>query len=78
MERNEIIHQVENIFRDVFENEKIHLTNETRPNEIEEWDSLTHILLVDAMEKCFGIRFKSEEIFEWENVGAIIDSIQTK
>jgi acyl carrier protein len=78
MERNEIIKQVNEIFIDVLDNEDIVLSDETTANDIEEWDSLNHIQLIVAIEKQFGIRFKSKEIQSWNNVGEMLNSIQKK
>ena len=78
MEKMEILNQVQEIFCDVLDNEKIVLTNETSANDIEEWDSLTHIQLIVAIEKYFKIKFTSKEILSWKNVGEMIDAIASK
>jgi acyl carrier protein len=78
MERNEILKQMNAVFIDTLENESIILSENTKATDIDEWDSLTHILLVVAMENNFNIRFTSSEIQEWNNVGQIIDSILSK
>ncbi|MEJ7586597.1 MAG: acyl carrier protein [Ferruginibacter sp.] len=78
MERDEILKQVNDIFTDTLDNEDIIVTETTTANEVEEWDSLTHILLVVAVEKHFKIRFTSKEIQSWNNVGEMITSIQGK
>ncbi len=75
MEKNEILNQVQEIFRDVLDNEDIVLTNETTANDIEEWDSLSHIQLIVAIEKNFKLKFTSLEIMKWKNVGEMIDTI---
>ena len=54
------------------------LTDETTADDVEEWDSLSHVQLVAAMEEAFGIEFKSREILSWENIGDLIDSIEKK
>jgi len=78
MERNEVLKQVNQVFIDVLDNESIVLNDETTANDIEEWDSLTHIHLVVAVEKHFAIVFTSKEIQSWSNVGKMIDSIMAK
>ncbi len=78
MEKNEILNQVLSVFHDVLDNEDIVLTYETTANDIEEWDSLSHIQLVVAIEKKFKLRFTSKEIQSWKNVGEMLDCIKEK
>ena len=78
MERNQIMAEVQEIFRDVLDNEDIVLGNETVADDVEGWDSLTHIQLVVAVEKHFGIKFSSKEILMWKNVGEMVDCIAAK
>ncbi|HXH99851.1 MAG TPA: acyl carrier protein [Sphingobacteriaceae bacterium] len=74
----EIIEQINFLARDVFENDNLIVNESTKASEIEEWDSLTHIMLVVAIEKHFGIRFSAREIQSWDNVGELSDSIKMK
>lgn len=78
MEKQEILDQVQEIFRDILDNEDIVLTNETTANDVEEWDSLSHIQLIVAIEKHFKIKFTSKEILSWNNVGEMIDCIASR
>ena len=78
MERNDILARVEEIFRDELELDELELTDETTAEDVEEWDSLSHIQLVVALEKDFGIKFSSREILSWDNVGDLVDCIQKK
>jgi acyl carrier protein len=78
MTKSEILQQVNNIFTDVLDNDEIKLNETTTANDVEEWDSLTHIQLVVAIERHFKIRFTSKEIQSWNNVGEMADSILAK
>ena len=78
MERNDILKRVEEIFREELEQENLVLTDDTTAEDVEGWDSLSHIQLVAAMAESFGIEFKSREILSWDNVGDLIDCIQKK
>lgn len=78
MEKNQILAEVQEIFREVLDNEEIELQFNTTSDDIEEWDSLTHIQLIVAIEKHFKIKFTSVEIMSWKNLGEMIDCIILK
>ena len=78
MERDDILAKVQEVFRDELEVEHLVLTDETTADDVEEWDSLSHVQLVVALEKAFGIKFTSREILSWDNVGDLVDCIAGK
>lgn len=78
MERKELQEKLTAIYRDVMDNEDITLSDETTSDDIEEWDSLSHIQLVAAIEKELGVKITSREVRGWENVGEMIDALLTK
>jgi len=78
MEKAEILERVQTIFSDILDDDSIILTSETMADDIEGWDSLTHIQLIVAIEKSFKLKFTSREILTWKNVGEMIDSISLK
>lgn len=78
MELNEIIKQVNDIFIDVLDNDDIKLTADTSAKDVEDWDSLNHIQLIVAIEKHFKLRFNTNEINSWKNVGEMCENIQKR
>lgn len=78
MNHEEILKQLNAIFIDVIDDEEIRLTDVSTANDVDGWDSLTHIQLVVAVEKHFRIRFTSKEIQSWKNVGELMGNIDSK
>ena len=78
MEKEQILSQVQEIFRTILDQENLVLKPETTAADVEDWDSLSHIQLVVGIEKHFKIRFTSKEIQSWKNVEEMISSIQSK
>jgi acyl carrier protein len=74
----DLIKQLNVIFIDVLDNNSILLTADTTAADIEEWDSLSHIQLVVAVEKHFNIRFTASEIQSWKNIADMCRSIEKK
>ena len=78
MEKSEILKQMQDIFIDVLDNDDIVLTEDTTADDIEEWDSLSHIQLMKAIEATFGIKFTAKEVLDWEDIHDCLDSIESK
>jgi acyl carrier protein len=74
----EILQELESVFREVMENNGILLTQNTTTHDIVEWDSLTHIQLVVAIEKRFNVHFTAAQIQSWKNVGAMCQALKEK
>ena len=75
MTYEEVLSRVNEIFIDVLEDDDIRLNHETTASDVEDWDSLTHIELVVAIEKDFKIKFTAGEIQGFANVGEMCESI---
>lgn len=78
MERTDIYKKLEEVLCDVFDLDEVALSDNTSADDIEEWDSLSHILLVVTVEKAFGVKFTAHEIMKWKNVGELVNSIMDK
>ena len=78
MSREEIMEKVNEIFREVFADEDLVITDSTNSDDIEDWDSLEHISLIISMEKEFNLKFDIKEVNKLENVGQMVDMIKDK
>ncbi|MCL1830457.1 MAG: acyl carrier protein [Oscillospiraceae bacterium] len=78
MNRAEILDRVQNIFRDIFDDNDILITDETNATDIEDWESLEQINILVAIQKEFSIKFSIDDVEGLENVGQTIDLIEAK
>ncbi len=78
MKEEEIYHELDSVFQDVFDDESIHVTAETTAKDIEDWDSLEHINLVLAIENRFHMKFRMNEVTSMKNVGEMVEIIKER
>lgn len=78
MSREEVFNKVQDIFRDVFDDDELMISDATNSDEIEDWDSLEHISLIVSMEKEFAMKFDIKEVNSLKDVGEMIDLIMRK
>ena len=78
MEKTEVTSKLTVIFRKIFSNDSLVLTNELTANDVEQWDSLTHMLLITDIETEFSIKFKLKDLNKMRNVGDMIEIILSK
>lgn len=78
MTREEVFERVNEVFRDVFDDEEITVGEETTADDIEDWDSLEHIHLVTAIEQEFKMKFTMGQVVSMKNVGEMVDIILEK
>lgn len=76
MVRNEITAKVADLMEDIFDVDDLVYSDSLSAADIEEWDSLSNIRFVVALEKEFGVRFNNAEIAALENVGQMVDLIE--
>ncbi len=75
MTREEVYERLNEVFREVFDDEDITVNDETTADDIEDWDSLEHINLVNAIEEEFDMKFNMGQIVSMKNVGEMVDII---
>ncbi|MBI4432088.1 MAG: acyl carrier protein [Candidatus Omnitrophica bacterium] len=76
MNADQIRTQLNLIFRDVFDDDSIQVHDQMTARDVDNWDSLTHINLIVASEKKFGVSFSTKDIVRLKNVGDFIQLIQ--
>ena len=69
MTEQEVYETLNEIFRDIFDDDSIEITAQTSARDIPEWDSFNHINIVVASEMKFGVKFRTSEIEGLANVG---------
>ena len=78
MNRTEISEKVQEIFRNIFDDDSLEITDVTTAADVEDWDSLEQINILVAMEKEFSVKFSVGEVEGLKNVGEMIDLIVSK
>lgn len=73
-----IAHEIFTLIKDTFPNSDITITENTTANDVDEWDSLGHIMLIQAIEEKFKIEFDLDELLEFNRVGDIIEAVKKK
>ena len=78
MKREQIISELQEIFRKVLGVKDLEISNDLTADDVDTWDSLSHMLLITEIEDHFGIKFRLRELNKMKNVGALIDIVGTK
>ncbi len=72
------LERLNKVFRLVFEDDGINITKQTTADDIDGWDSLSHINLIVAVEVNFKVKFRQRELLAFKNVGDLVDNIEEK
>jgi len=78
MEKLDIQKKLTHVFHKTFNNNDLVLSDDMTANDVDNWDSLTHMILISEIEKDFEIKFKLKELNKMKNVGSLIEIIFTK
>jgi len=65
------------VFQQVFDDDELAVGRETTAADVEGWDSLTHVTLILAVEKRFGVKLKSAQVATLKSVGELADLIDS-
>lgn len=75
MHKDEVLQKLNEVFREVFDDDSIYLTEKSTVSEIQDWDSLEFVNIIVAVMSTFNIKFSVEELKSLENIGAMADLI---
>lgn len=78
MEKNEIVEKLTSVFREVFNDATITLRDEMTSNDVDNWDSLSHMLMITRVETLFGVKFRLKELNMLKKVGDIVSLLIEK
>jgi acyl carrier protein len=78
MEKNEIVSRLTPIFRDVFNDDALVVTDGMTAADVPTWDSLSNINMIIAVEKSFGVKFSIKDVRSLKNVGELLELIKRK
>ena len=78
MEREEVMEKVCEIAREIFDDDELELDDDTIAADVDGWDSLTHLSLMNEIENEFEIKFEMKEVQGLNNVGELVDVIMER
>jgi acyl carrier protein len=78
MTQQEVLDRLQPIFRDVLGDDSLVITRESNAKNTPNWDSLSHIILIDVIQSDFKVRFALGELEEMKEVGDLVDLILRK
>ena len=70
--------EVQDIFRDVFDDDELVIAEDMTADDIPDWNSLTHMELLCAIEENFQFKFNSREIRKFKDIGDLLKTIERK
>ena len=78
MDRDAVRLKIQELLRDILDDDEIVLTDDMTASDVVDWDSTNHVRLIVALEEDLGIRFETEEITAPESVGQLVDLVASK
>ena len=78
MTKDEIFNETIQLMREYFDDGELVLTRDTTAHDVAEWDSMSHVNIIAAIEQQFKVRFSTGELEHLDNVGDLVDAIANK
>lgn len=73
-----IIDELQDILRDVLDDDGLDLADDTIPAELPGWDSLAHVNTLFSVEERFGVQFSTNEFQRIRTIGDLRQSLAAK
>lgn len=74
----EIETKLQEVFRDVFQDETLVILPEMTAGNVDKWDSITHLIMISKVEDVFNVSFRLKELIKLKNVGDLIALLKEK
>jgi acyl carrier protein len=78
MTRDEILSKVKQAFVTVLEHDTFELTDDTTAEDVDGWESITHMMIISEVEKVFNIKFKLMDLMNMNNVGDLLKTVESE
>lgn len=78
MDNKDIKSRIERIFISVLKQKDLVITEELSASDVNGWDSLTHMIIINEIEEAFLIKFKLKELNQLDNIGSLISMVKSK
>ncbi len=78
MEKTEVAEKLTLILRKVLNNDSLVLRDDMTASDVDNWDSLSHMIIINDIETVFSIKFKLKDLNKMRNVGNMIEIIISK
>ncbi len=78
MNREEILEKVTAAFSSILEHNNFQLKDETTADDVDGWESITHMMIISEIEKTFSIKFKLMDLMNMNSVGDLLNTIESE
>ncbi len=78
MNREEILDKVTAAFSSILEHNNFQLKDETTADDVDGWESITHMMIISEIEKVFSIKFKLMDLMNMNSVGDLLNTIESE
>ena len=76
MKKKAIAIKINEVFKLVLEHENFELKDETTADDVDGWESITHMMIIGEVEKSFNIKFKLMDLMNMDNIGDLINTVE--